>query len=181
MAGSSPTASDTIPPVPEPAEALLFFDLAGARAIAAAAARIFPTDALGPGAAEAGVIHYIDRALNGPARDLQSLYRRGIARLDERARTRGKDGYAAADVATQDAILADLEFEHDPFFATLLTHTREGLFSDPAHGGNREMIGWRLLGHPGVQMAYGPDDYVPGARIARAPRSLADFRSHRAG
>jgi hypothetical protein len=101
--------------------------------------------------------------------------------LDERARARGAEGYAAADAATQDAVLADLEREGDPFFAALLTHTREGMFADPAHGGNRAMVGWRLLGHPGVQMAYGPDDYAPNVRIARPPRSLADFRSHRAG
>ena len=32
----------------------------------------------------------------------------------------------------------------------LVEHTREGMFCDPAHGGNRDLVGWKLLGYPGV-------------------------------
>src|SRR5208282_5828174 len=45
---------------------LRFFSAAEARVITAACARIFPTDATGPGATEAGVVIYIDRQLAGP-------------------------------------------------------------------------------------------------------------------
>ena len=45
---------------------LRFFSAAEARVIEAACARIFPSDASGPGATEAGVIVYIDRQLAGP-------------------------------------------------------------------------------------------------------------------
>src|SRR5258708_1057928 len=45
---------------------LRFFTADEARVVAAAAARIFPSDDVGPGAAEAGVIIYIDRQLAGP-------------------------------------------------------------------------------------------------------------------
>ena len=30
----------------------------------------------------------------------------------------------------------------------LLAHLQEGLFADPAYGGNRGKLGWQLLGHP---------------------------------
>src|ERR671921_679058 len=40
-------------------------------------------------------------------------------------------------------------FERD-FFKMLRDHLQEGLFADPAHGGNRGKLGWKLLGHPGI-------------------------------
>ncbi len=36
------------------------------------------------------------------------------------------------------------------FFGMLLKNTEEGFFSDPMHGGNRDKIGWKLIGFPGV-------------------------------
>ena len=45
---------------------LRFFTADEARVIAAACERIFPSDATGPGATEAGVVIYIDRQLAGP-------------------------------------------------------------------------------------------------------------------
>ena len=35
------------------------------------------------------------------------------------------------------------------FFALLLKDTREGFFSDPIYGGNRNMASWRMIGFPG--------------------------------
>src|SRR3954465_9099002 len=45
---------------------LRFFTAEEARVVAAACERIFPSDASGPGATEAGVVIYIDRQLAGP-------------------------------------------------------------------------------------------------------------------
>lgn len=39
------------------------------------------------------------------------------------------------------------------FFNLLLRNTLEGFFSDPMYGGNRDKIGWRLIGFPGVASA----------------------------
>ena len=53
---------------------------------------------------------------------------------------------------------------------------QEGLFSDPAYGGNRDKLGWRFLGHPGVWLENSaeenltPDPVTKGGRI----QSLAD-------
>ena len=190
--------------MPEPEAAFAFFSRHEANTVAAAAARIFPTDDLGPGATEAGVVHYIDRALAGHDAGLQELYRRGVALLDRLA---GRP-FHETPPEQQESILTAIEQGSDPpeglvagapraradagpqaapsaeplprlFFQALVTHTREGLFSDPVHGGNRGMVGWRLLGHPGVQLAYSEADYQPGAEVRRAPRSLADFQATR--
>src|SRR5262245_51791718 len=45
---------------------LRYFTEAEARVVAAACERIFPRDAKGPGATDAGVVIYIDRQLAGP-------------------------------------------------------------------------------------------------------------------
>ena len=45
---------------------LHFFDEEEARIVAAATERIFPSDEVGPGAKEAGVVVFIDRQLAGP-------------------------------------------------------------------------------------------------------------------
>ena len=31
----------------------------------------------------------------------------------------------------------------------LVLHTRQGFYSDPIYGGNKERIGWRVIGFPG--------------------------------
>lgn len=61
----------------------------------------------------------------------------------------------------QDEILTALEqdkvdLESVParvFFDLLLRNTEEGFFSDPIYGGNRDKIGWRLIGFPGIASA----------------------------
>jgi gluconate 2-dehydrogenase gamma chain len=40
------------------------------------------------------------------------------------------------------------------FFSLLLNNTREGFFADPIYGGNREMVGWKMIGYPGARYDY---------------------------
>ena len=59
------------------------------------------------------------------------------------------------------------------FFASLLEMAIEGFFCDPVYGGNRDMVGWKLVGFPGAYANYYP--YV-GENVAftRPPVSLAE-------
>jgi gluconate 2-dehydrogenase gamma chain len=45
------------------------------------------------------------------------------------------------------------------------------MFCDPAYGGNRDLIGWRLLGYPGIHRVWHHDEQAIGAAIH--PRPLA--------
>ena len=36
------------------------------------------------------------------------------------------------------------------FFDLLWRNTEEGFFADPLYGGNRDKVGWKLVGFPGV-------------------------------
>ena len=171
---------------------LRFFTAAEGRVVAAACERIFPSDESGPGATEAGVVIYIDRQLAGPyGRDKyrytkgpwvfsvpehgyqgkatpREIYREGIGLLE---------GLPELPAAEQDAKLRAIE--KTQFFQMLRRHTLEGMFSDPLHGGNREMIGWQLIGYPGPRMSY-REEIGQNAGVAwrRKPVSLADMVGH---
>lgn len=148
---------------------LRFFTAAEAQVVAAACERIFPSDENGPGAKEAAVIIYIDRQLAGPyGRDElryrkepfietdrdwggyqgkegpQEIYRAGIKQL-------GHD-FASLTPARQDDRLRRLEATM--FFQMLREHTVEGMFCDPLHGGNANLVGWQLIGYPGPVMSW---------------------------
>src|SRR6266478_2340066 len=63
--------------------ALMFFNELEARTVEAVVARVIPSEPNAPGAREAGVVIYIDRAVAGYFRDHQALYRAGIQELNE--------------------------------------------------------------------------------------------------
>src|SRR5919112_642828 len=129
-----------------------------ARTAAAVFERLFPTDESSPGAIEMGVLTYLDRALAGAYQDKAEAYRLGLAALDLAARRRSGMPFAECSAEKQDTLITELEKgilpnfrvppQHD-FFEMLRAHLQEGLFADPAHGGNRDKLGWKLLGHPG--------------------------------
>ncbi|HYL83178.1 MAG TPA: gluconate 2-dehydrogenase subunit 3 family protein [Candidatus Angelobacter sp.] len=145
---------------------LRFFTEAEALIVAAAASRIFPSDDSGPGAREAGVAIFIDRQLAGaygrdrfrytqpPFGDAgrefgyqgsatpRQIYREGLKSLQ---------GFHLLDPAGQDEALHKIE--STVFFSLLRQNTIEGMFCDPMHGGNVDMVGWQLIGFPGPRMS----------------------------
>lgn len=158
-------------------EALAFLTRAEAVTAAAAMERIFPDDDLGPGAIVAGTVYYLDRALAGAELHLQDFYRAGLRRLDFVARGRFGAVFARCTSEQQDELIGALaadtvpEFDRSPtalaFFESLRGHTIEGMFSDPVHGGNRDVVGWRLLGYLGPQPSYSHAEQQLDAKILR--------------
>ncbi len=166
---------------------LRFFNQSEALIVAAAASRIFPSDEAGPGAQEAGVVVYIDRQLAGPwGRDRyrytqrpfeenaqaefgyqgkatpQQIYRQGLKSL------KGFDRLSAGE---QDDTLKQIETTL--FFSLLRQNTIEGMFCDPMHGGNIDMVGWQLIGFPGPRMSnYDDVDKHFGEAFRPKPSSL---------
>jgi gluconate 2-dehydrogenase alpha chain len=139
--------------------ALLTLNAYETRTAAAVFERLFPADEHAPGASEIGVVAYVDRALAGAYRDRADAYRLGLAALDLAARRRHGAPFADCGSEQRDALITGLEqgvlpnFRVPPqqeFFEMLRAHLQEGLFADPAHGGNRDKLGWKFLGHPGI-------------------------------
>ena len=146
-------------------------------------ARLIPSDESGPGALEASAARYIDRALGGAFAELQSLYAAGLEAVDAHARDTAGRPFAELDGDAQDAVLGDLEqnvgegFEPDSasFFDMVLQHTIEGTFADPNDGGNRDFIGWEMLGYPGLRLAVAEDQQAMDARPEMTRLSAYDL------
>jgi gluconate 2-dehydrogenase gamma chain len=65
------------------------------------------------------------------------------------------------------------------FFRMLRIHTIEGMFCDPLHGGNRDLIGWQLIGYPGPRMSYLEEiDTNYGKAWRTKPMSLEQIVGH---
>jgi gluconate 2-dehydrogenase gamma chain len=87
------------------------------------------------------------------------LYRLGIAEADAFCRKQYKGAFHELPTHQQDEALSMMEsgkaqFDKVPskaFFAALLQNTREGFFADPIHGGNKGLVGWKLIGFPGAR------------------------------
>jgi gluconate 2-dehydrogenase gamma chain len=136
-----------------------------AQFVDAIAARILPTTET-PGAVEAGAVFYIDRALAGPYSRLRSRYGRGLRALDQHAQAQFGTTFIKLSGEQQDSALGDLESgkitglrNGEDFFELLRAHVLEGVFGEPSYGGNRDMIGWKLVGFPGQQWGY-PETYI---------------------
>lgn len=113
----------------------------------ALAARIVPTDET-PGAREAGSVHFADQALAGVLSDLLPIVRQGLAAMNERVDETVSDSGPFADLAPerQDEIVAAVEAEDPGFFFFARTLVMLGLVCNPEYGGNRDGVGWALLG-----------------------------------
>jgi gluconate 2-dehydrogenase gamma chain len=123
-----------------------FFTPEQAAEIEAMAAQIIPTDQT-PGAREARVVHFIDRALVTFQRSVQPVYRRGLDELLAQSRqvVAGAARFSALTSAQQIQVLTAME--KTPFFDLVRTHTITGFFASPVHGGNAGKVGWQLVGY----------------------------------
>lgn len=105
--------------------------------------------------------------------DMQQTYRRGITELDAIAQSNFSADFAALTDADADSVLELLSGAPKPgsvtlgtkepvttflqgsfdegldFFRALCLHTRQGFYCDPVYGGNKQQMGWNVIGFPG--------------------------------
>ncbi|MGY2895371.1 gluconate 2-dehydrogenase subunit 3 family protein [Deinococcus sp. UYEF24] len=111
------------------------------------------------------------------------VYRVGIPLVNEATQKLYKADFADLKTDQQDKVLSGLEkgdidlgrLPASTFFAFLLQNTKEGFFADPTYGGNAQMVGWKLIGYPGVQPTYAQviDQYK--TPFTAPPTSIANF------
>jgi gluconate 2-dehydrogenase gamma chain len=92
------------------------------------------------------------------------LYRAAIAAIDQYVVANlSAASFSKLSVADQDKTLKGLEsgdikleggVDSKSFFAMLLQNTKEGYFSDPIYGGNKDMGAWKMIGFPGAHYNY---------------------------
>jgi gluconate 2-dehydrogenase gamma chain len=116
--------------------------------IEAITSRIIPSDDGTPGAREAGVVYFVDKALAGHAKKEKESVEKRLAeiRAEVAKRNRGVKSFAALDAKKQDAVIAALQKADAPAFWMFRQITTDGMFSNPEYGGNQGEVGWRLLG-----------------------------------
>lgn len=119
--------------------------------LSAACERILPRDE-DPGALDAGVPEYIDRMLQTPEmRHLREDMTGGLDALDRRAVGMFGKGFAEATLEQQDQLLAAFKDDSPTsgeakFYEYLVVLTLEGFLGDPSYGGNKDRVGWALVG-----------------------------------
>jgi gluconate 2-dehydrogenase gamma chain len=101
-----------------------------------------------------------------PTQGLQSpltprqQYRQGLAALEAYCKaTFGGRGFVQLSIDEQEKLLTGMEkgeiqfpnFSSRMLFSAVYTNTVEGYFADPLYGGNRDMVGWKLVGFPGTR------------------------------
>jgi gluconate 2-dehydrogenase gamma chain len=136
--------------------------------VTAIAARIMPTTDT-PGATEAGVVHFIDRAFAEFAAEDLPDFRKEIEALAKRATARRATAKRFSDLgpADQDAVLT--EIETTDIFRGLRGLVMLGMFADPKYGGNRGEAGWKLIGFEN-RMVHSPPFGYYDAQAARGTR-----------
>lgn len=119
----------------------------------------------------------------------REMYRAGLQALDRHVQETSGGRFADLAETQQDEAVAALAEgtvssfttpSAQDFFTMVRAHTIEGMFCDPLYGGNRDMVGWRLIGYPGAQRAYTPHD-LRTEGLERRPQGLADMPAFNPG
>jgi len=116
-----------------------------ARTLAAICDQIVPEDDY-PCASQAGVLTYIDRQLVRHYRRHQDAYRAGLEQVQAMSQQRFGNDLASLSQRQQVEVVTSLSEQSRLFFDLVRSHTLEGYFGSPRHGGNRDAISWRMLG-----------------------------------
>ena len=148
-------------------------DRAAFAVLEAIAGRILPTTDT-PGAIEAGAAFYIDQALADPYRPLRARYQKALGELERHCEAVFGKSFTMLASEQQDRLLEELEAGRlaeveggAQFFELLRRHVMEGVFCEPYYGGNRNLVGWKLVNFPGQR--YGYDDPYINRVIDLAP------------
>jgi gluconate 2-dehydrogenase gamma chain len=159
-----------------------------AKEIDAITARIIPTDET-PGAREAGVVYFIDRALATFAIDDQKTYHEGFPEIQARTHELFPelDRFSAASPEQQDQILHSFDEQAsgdrrpyrpraaaESFFDTLRLHTLVAFLLDPDAGGDPNGVGWKVIGREREHMFQPPFGYYDKNYPGWQPASASD-------
>jgi gluconate 2-dehydrogenase gamma chain len=107
--------------------------------------QMIPADEF-PSASQAGVLSYIDLQLTRHYKRHQQAYLDGLEQANLLSRKEFGVELAAASPQQQFAIAQAVEKQNPRFFDLVRSHTMQGYYGSPRHGGNRDAVSWRMLG-----------------------------------
>ena len=144
---------------------LAFFTDGQAADIDAMASQIIPTDDT-PGAHEARIVYFIDRALVTFARSSRPVYIQGLKDLQAKTKELFPSASTFSALTSAQQIQLLMTIEKTPFFNVVRGHTVTGFFASPMHGGNYNKVGWKLIGFQDTLNFKPPFGYYDAARKA---------------
>lgn len=132
-----------------------FFTQSEALCVIALCEQIIPKDQ-SPGATDAGVIHYIDRQLAGVFQYDKETYRNGIKNLQDLCRKNTGKNFELLSPEEQIKLMKTMESNLIPeeewpngkaadFFKLIVSHTMQGFYGSPIHGGNKDFMSFEML------------------------------------
>lgn len=132
-----------------------FFTPEEALCIIAFCEQIIPRDE-SPGATDAGVIYYIDRQLSGVFHYDQETYRNGIKNLQAHCTNKYGKVFEKLLFEKQTKLLILMESNQmdetdwpkgkpSDFFNLVHSHTMQGFYGSPIHGGNKNYMSFEML------------------------------------
>ena len=99
-----------------------------------------------PGAREAGVTYFIDKALATFDRDKREAYRKGLRAVQDRREELFPGSTSIAKLKPGDQLRFAEAIENTEFFEMLRMHTVMAFLGRPEYGGNHNQAGWNLIG-----------------------------------
>ena len=135
-----------------------------AKEFSAVAARIIPTTDT-PGATEAGVIYFLDQSFGTFNAPLLPMLRGGLEQMQSGI----PDGMRFSELSQeeQDALLE--ANQTTPFFGLMRMMTFAGFFGLSEYGGNKDGVGWKLLGmDPNAHAHVSPFGYYDAEYLKEA-------------
>ena len=166
-----------------------FFTAEEAADVVAFGAQIIPTDDT-PGATEAHAVYFIDHALIEFAPGDQTRVRAAIHALNDLAvKHSGHASLRFSQLSPADQLELTKNFQssfpavsggYDPsnngmnssgnnYFELLRTYIITGFLSDPDLGGNKDMIGWKVIGFDGSSAHQPPFGYYDAELLKSQP------------
>jgi gluconate 2-dehydrogenase alpha chain len=147
---------------------------------------MFPADIDAPRASDAGVTEYLDLTLEGYGRQHLPRYHWLFGALDAHSESKYGLPFSELTAAERSDVLVLAECgelsdrlpdeEQRELFGLVIAHLQEGLFADPAHGGNKDAAGWKFLRHPGVWLENSADENLSAEHVTKGGviKTLAD-------
>jgi hypothetical protein len=145
MATISETSSDIL---------TALFDAGGVAALEALVDTLIPPDDY-PGGWEAGVGDYLARGFSGHLAVFVETYRKCLAVLDGEAAARHGKSFGQLASPERTALLEALDrgeaaaqwpIPPARFIQIAMQHAAEGFYADPANGGNKDAVAWKMVG-----------------------------------
>ena len=122
-----------------------FFSSQQAADYEAFASQVFPTDET-PGAKEANVVRFVDFALSEIEPQNQQDFANALKALDAQAKKAAPEALSFAVLPAELQAEIMKAFEKSADFGMLKWYAVAGFFGDPSDGGNKDQIGWKLIG-----------------------------------